>query len=234
MVPESAMRNPDWTGHVHDARSTSRLGLLRRPIWLLTGGIALLLLLAFGLLVYSSWQHARALDPLQHHLDFLAQAESADNLLRELVARAAQGETDPSLVQYVEGRLAALRRSGYQLDARSAGLMAQVDNALRASGEAGRDGLLNARLAMRRMLAAEMAAHKALLLDRQATAQREQRIALGLLVGLLMVSIPLGLRIRHNVIMPLETLGRLMTLMSRHDYTSAPTADGLIEGNKAA
>jgi signal transduction histidine kinase len=227
VVPESAIRNPDWTGARLDARPTPRIGLLHRPVWLLTGGMALLLLLAFGLLVYSSWQHARALDPLQRHLDFLAAAESADDLLRELVTRAKQDRPDPSLVQYVDGRLAALRRSGYQLDARSTDLMAQAHRQLSEAGPAGEypERLVDTRLTMRRMLAAEMAAHKALLDDRESTARREQRIALGLLVGLLMVSIPLGLRIRHNIILPLDTLGHLMTLMSRHDYTSAPTAE---------
>ena len=38
-----------------------------------------------------------------------------------------------------------------------------------------------------------------------------------------MVLIPLGRRIRHNIIGPLDTLGNLMTLMSRQDYTSAST-----------
>jgi len=78
---------------------------------------------------------------------------------------------------------------------------------------------------MRKVLANEMDAQKVLLREKRAVSRREQHIALGLLAGLLMVLIPLGRRIRHNIIGPLDTLGNLMTMMSRQDYTSAPTTN---------
>jgi two-component system NtrC family sensor kinase len=234
VVPESALRDTEWTrARSRETRLQPRIGLLRRPVWLLTGGIALLLLLAFGLLVYSSWQHARGLDPLEKHLDFVATAESIDDLLRELILQTQTAPPDLSLIRHAQRQLAALRRSSSELDARSVDRMSAVEGTL-ASLEADappratpdlQGSLVMARLTMRRVLAAEIAAHNSLLVKNRSDARREQHIALGLVFGLLMVSIPLGLRIRHNIITPLDTLGHLMTLMSRHDYTSAPTTD---------
>lgn len=213
-------------GHAMQAKT----GLLHRPVWLLTGGIALLLLLAFGLLLYSSWRHDRELEPIQRHLDYIAAIESADQLLRGLAEEAARGAPAPSSVAYVGAWLARVQGSDAHLDPRSPGLIATArqgfaefepgfENGAAVAGAALRD----TRLLMRKVLAGELAAQKALVLEKRATARREQHIALGLLAGLLMVLIPLGRRIRHNIIGPLDTLGDLMALMSRQDYTSAPT-----------
>ena len=208
----------------------ARTGLLHRPVWLLTGGIALLLLLAFGLLLYSSWRHDRELEPIQRHLDFIAAVESTDQLLRGLADEAARGGADPSSVQYVSTRLARLQASGAHLDPRSIDLIGEARQGFAAfergaASGAGAATLRDTRLLMRKVLAGELAAQEALVLEKRATARREQHIALGLLAGLLMVLIPLGRRIRHNIIGPLDTLGGLMALMSRQDYTSAPTGN---------
>lgn len=206
-----------------------RTGLLHRPVWLLTGGIALLLLLAFGLLLYSSWRHDRELEPIARHLDYIVMVESTDQLLRVLAEEVLRDGPDPSLAEYIAARLEHLRDSDAFLHARSgeltgatlAGMQAFVNDARTAPPDFTR--LRDARLLMRKVLANEMEAQKTLVLERRAASRREQHIALGLLAGLLMVLIPLGRRIRHNIIGPLDTLGSLMTLMSRQDYTSAPT-----------
>jgi two-component system NtrC family sensor kinase len=216
--------------HVDDSH-LERTGVLHRPVWLLTGGIALLLLLAFGLLLYSSWRHDRELEPIAHHLDFVAMVESTDQLLRVLADEVMRGELDSSLVDYISARLEQLRdskaflhpRSGELTSATLAGMHAFLNEAGPGKGEMTR--LRDARLLMRKVLANEMDAQKALLMEKRAVSRREQHIALGLLAGLLMVLIPLGRRIRHNIIRPLDTLGNLMTLMSRQDYTSAPTSN---------
>lgn len=207
----------------------SRTGLLHRPVWLLTGGIALLLLLAFGLLLYSSWRHDRELEPIERHLDYIATVDSIDNLLRALEREGVASANGLSDVEYVQGLLTRLQASGAALAADSPARVQNVRNAL-AVLEDGAPGdiaalLRDGRLLMRKVLAAELAAQDALILEKRATARREQQIALGLLAGLLMVLVPLGIRIRQNIIRPLDTLGRLMTLMSRQDYTSAPTSN---------
>ena len=203
-----------------------RTGRLHGPVWLLTGGIALLLLLAFGLLLYSSWRHDRELEPIARHLDYVAMVESTDQLLRVLADEVLRDGPDPSLIDYITTRLERLRdsdaflhpRSGELTGATLAGMQAFVSDT-----PADFTRLRDARLLMRKVLANEMEAQKTLVLERRAVSRREQHIALGLLAGLLMVMIPLGRRIRHNIIGPLDTLGNLMTLMSRQDYTSAPT-----------
>jgi signal transduction histidine kinase len=214
-----------------DDTNLERASVLHRPVWLLTGGIALLLLLAFGLLLYSSWRHDRELEPVSHHLDYVTMVESTDQLLRVLADEVQRGKLDTSLVTYVSTRLEQLRdssaflhpRSGELTGATLAGMRDFMDEAGRGATEFAR--LRDARLLMRKVLANEMDEQKALLADKRATSRREQHIALGLLAGLLMVMIPLGRRIRHNIIRPLDTLGDLMALMSRQDYTSAPTTN---------
>lgn len=204
----------------------AKMGLLHRPVWLLTGGIALLLLLAFGLLLYSSWRHDRELAPLQYHLDHIAAIESADQLLRGAADKAARGTPDASSLAYTGAWLHQLQESTAGLDPRSAEL---IGAARRHFADFEREplpsspALRDARLLIRKVLVGELDAQESLLVEKRAAARREQHIALGLLAGLLMVLIPLGRRIRHNIIGPLDTLGNLMTLMSRQDYTSAST-----------
>lgn len=205
-------------------------GLLHRPVWLLTGGIALLLLLAFGLLLYSSWRHDRELEPIERHLAYLAVLESTDQLMQGAIDKATRGVSDRTALTYLDEVLTRLKGSNDHLDPRSSELVAAAQDGLigftRSAGEAPEIAvarLRDARLLMRKALASELAAQNSIVIDKRAAARREQHIALGLLAGLLMVLIPLGRRIRHNIIGPLDTLGNLMTLMSQQDYTSAPT-----------
>ena len=101
----------------------AKTGLLHRPVWLLTGGIALLLRLAFGLLLYSAWRHDRELAPLQYHLDHIAAIESADQLLRGAADKAARGTPDASSLAYTGAWLHQLQESTAGLDPRSAELI---------------------------------------------------------------------------------------------------------------
>lgn len=208
----------------------AKTGLLHRPVWLLTGGIALLLLLAFGLLLYSSWRHDRELEPIERHLAYLGVVESTDQLMQGVIDKAVRGAVDQASLDYLDDMLARLHDSSGYLDPRSSELVSAAQEGFvafsRAAGampETAVARLRNARLLMRKALATELAAQKSLVIDKRAAARREQHIALGLLAGLLMVLVPLGRRIRHNIIGPLDTLGNLMTLMSQQDYTSAPT-----------
>ncbi len=204
----------------------AKAGLLHRPVWLLTGGITLLLLLAFGLLLYSSWRHDRELAPLQQHLDHIAAVEAADQLLRGIADKATRGAPDASSLTYTDLWLRRLQESDPGLNPHAQPLITEARDRFAAFEQAPHPSsaaLRDARLLIRKVLVGELIAQETLLLEKRASARREQHIALGLLAGLLMVLIPLGRRIRHNIIGPLDTLGHLMALMSRQDYTSAST-----------
>ncbi|MDR2876946.1 MAG: hypothetical protein LBV36_02755 [Chromatiales bacterium] len=208
--------------------SSAKTGLLHRPVWLLTGGIALLLLLAFGLLLYSSWRHDRELDPLERHLSYLSALESADQRIQDIIDKATLGNADQAALASLHEAMRRLNNSNGYLNPRSHELISAAQEGLTrfsrsAEPAAAVTHLNSARLLMRKALASEFDTQQTIMIDKRAAARREQHIALGLLIGLLMVLIPLGRHIRHHIIRPIDTLGNLMTLMSEQDYTCAPT-----------
>mgnify|MGYP000144331335 CR=1 FL=1 len=87
--------------------------LLARPVWLLAAGVAVLLLLGFGLLFYSSLRHDVQLRPLQAHLRYLSALEDLDTRLRASEAVGSENAETPragELTEEIE-RLIIERRS---------------------------------------------------------------------------------------------------------------------------
>src|SRR5690606_32728164 len=121
-----------------------------------------------------------------------ATVDSVDNLIRGLAEQSNRGTSDPSSAEYVRGLMVRLQQSGAALDPGSDALVETALHAVIGIMEhppaEGRtpDDLRDARLLMRKVMAAELAAQKALVLEKRDTARREQHIALGLLVGLLL------------------------------------------------
>jgi signal transduction histidine kinase len=198
--------------------------LLARPVWLLSGGVAILLLLGFGLLFYSSWRHDVQLQPIQQHLQFIAAIEAADEQLRGLSVRYAGSDSGILPVAVVDGvqqLIAELQTNDKHLHPDSPSQLDFASRQLRAFDGTAAYPLDEASQALRDTLAAELTAHSVLMSEVRSMAQRELRITLGILVGLLLFTIPLSVIVRRRIIMPLDDLGYLMALLSRHGYTSA-------------
>lgn len=192
--------------------------LLARPVWLLAGGVAVLLLLGFALLFYSSLRHDVQLRPLQEHLRYIAALEELDTRLRAWPDVATITPADGLPRQDPVELLARLAGSGAgNFHIETPRRLAALDQRLRATGAA--DGAA-ARI-LREVIAAEVAAHSDYLEKTRLNAERELRITLGILIGLLLFTIPLGIVVRRRIFAPLDNLGHLMTLLSKHDYASA-------------
>lgn len=198
--------------------------MFARPVWLLSGGVAGLLLLAFGLLLYSSWRHDAQLRPIQRHTGYIEAIEVMDDDLRGLAVEFVQPDPDrfdPSQLYILDRQLKALANAGLHLGADTPTRIAVAQRHLAGFDGSSRRPLDEARGVLRGVLAAELAAHGVLMSDSRAMAQRELRVTLGILAALALLAIPLSLLVRQRILVPLSNLGYLMTLLSRHGYTSA-------------
>lgn len=198
--------------------------MFAQPVWLLAGGVAVLLLLAFGLLLYSSWRHDMQLRPIQRHLGYVAAIEVMDDDLRGLAVKfmtPGPDRFDPSQPYILDRQLRELATAGLHLDADTPARIAAAQRHLAGFDGSARRPLDETLGVLRGALAAELTAHGLLMSDSRAMAQRELRITLGILAGLALFAIPLSLLVRQRILVPLDNLGYLMTLLSRHGYTSA-------------
>lgn len=198
--------------------------LLARPVWLLSGGVAILLLLGFGLLFYSSWRHETQLQPIQMHVRFIAEIEAADEQLRGLSLQYSDSESGylyPDSLDGVEQLVAELQANAMHLHPDTSAQLALASRQLKSFNGTAIYPLDEASHALRDTLASELTAHSVLMAESRILAQRELRITLGILVGLILLTIPLSVIVKRRIIMPLDNLGYLMTLLSRHGYTSA-------------
>lgn len=200
---------------------------MARPVWLLSTGVATLLLLGFGLLFYSAWRHDIHLRPIQSHLDFIAAIEAVDNQLRTLQTDAASDRhlLYPDRLSEIERELGALSNGKYTpLHTDTRVRLQSARRLVHDTGENSAHSLVAVRRILKEILTSEIDAHNDYMRDIRRSAERELRITLGILVGLVLFTIPLGVVVKRRILAPLENLGYLMTLLSRHDYTSASAA----------
>lgn len=196
--------------------------LLARPVWLLSGGVAVLLLLGFGLLFYSAWRHDVQLRPIQWHMYYLADIDAANKQLRSLAVNYAASDpdpdhADPSLLHSIRQQLDIVETMNRHLDPETPTRLALAGYQLDNFDGSARYPLDEALRAMRETLAGELDAHAVLMADIRAGVQRELRITLGILVGLVLFTLPLGMLVKQRILAPLDNLASLMMLLSRHD-----------------
>jgi nitrogen fixation/metabolism regulation signal transduction histidine kinase len=202
--------------------------LLARPVWVLSGGVGVLLLLGFALLFYSVWRHEIQLRPIELHMRYIADIDTVNNELWSLGGRhAAPGHppVDPSRLYRVRRQLDDLVRVGRHLHPETPERLARAERRIQ-----GFDGTVSAPLdealdAIRDTLAAELGSHGELMAEIRTRVQRELRITSGILLGLLLFTLPLSVLVRKRIMAPLDNLASLMMLLSRHDYTSATVND---------
>ncbi|MCC6207436.1 MAG: hypothetical protein IT488_04730 [Gammaproteobacteria bacterium] len=205
------------------------MGFLRKPVWILTGSVALMLLVAFGLLFYSSWRHDRELEPIERHLAHLAEIQGIDEALRSLIVEyvvVSPAPIDASRVSAINDKLNDLLTFDKSLYPETNGNLAMVIQRLKPFGEGeGHNNLsgllMEALQTIRKIMREELAAHKYRIEQKRKLAQIDRYIALGLLVGLLIIAFPLAILVRRRVTTPIETMDFLMSMMTRQTYVSA-------------
>ena len=199
--------------------------LLARPVWLLAGGVAILLLLGFGLLFYSALRHDVQMRPLQSHLHDVAALQALDTRLRSFTegrgpAAIGEGLSGVRPAIELESVVDALTMAdGRYFHPETPARLASIGQLLRAPDQA--SALPRAEGVLRDIITSETAAHGEYLARTRLDGERELRITLGILIGLLLFTIPLGIVVRRRILAPLDNLGHLMNLLSKHDYASA-------------
>ncbi len=211
------------------------MGFLHKPVWLLTVSVAFMLLVAFGLLFYNSWRHDRELAPIQRHLNYIADVQTIDDAMRALIVEyvvAYPNPIDVSAVDRIHEQLDRLLESGNSLDPASNDRITTIVRQLEVFREMNEDMehdgmlsmLMNSMQIMRGTMLGELSAHRSLIERKRKAASDDKYVALGLLAGQIVVAFPLGLLVRRRISRPIDTMGFLMSLMTRQHYVSAYTA----------
>ncbi len=202
--------------------------LLIRAVWLLSWTVALLLLMSLGLLLYSSWRYVERIDPIERHLQYLAQVDTVEENLRHALIQLLEsdaGTLDPQARRELPQQLGRLRQATANLVTTSPDKLAYAREQLSQFDRLNRFHLDDALRAVREVGNDELTAHQSMVRAFAVEAGRAQRIAVGLAAALLLVSLLLWLNARQRIIAPLKNLGHLMTSLARRDYTSAPVDD---------
>lgn len=201
---------------------------LTRSVWMLSGAALFLLLLSLGLLLYSTWRYVERIEPIQLHLQYLTRIEIAESDVRTQLINLLASETgylNPAELNTLRKQINDLRTIDMQLAAATSSALAYAHKQLTAFDGKSQYLLDEALFALRGALNQELAAHQAMVGMFQTEAQRGQRIAIGLAIGLLVISALLWAMVRQRILNPLNKLTAQMSLLSRRDYSELPIED---------
>lgn len=196
-----------------------------RPVWLPTGVSTLLLMLSLTLLVGMSWQNLQRLQPVHEHLAQLSSLQQTGLRLEELLVD--QLADDPVVDT---GNLQRVREDITRIIALDTQLVPATQHNLEAARNAladfnldnnPREALIASLTRIRRVTAAEAAAHDRLMSGVRGDTALEFRIATAMLVALPLVAVATVFLMRRRIFQPLNELGSLMTLLARQDYNPA-------------
>jgi signal transduction histidine kinase len=186
---------------------------------LLTACTMLLALLVFGVITWRGMQH---FGPIQQHTDSLTRLQQAGLRLEELTIRGFNGDkADAKEIDSLRRDLAVIAGRDVYLAPQTPQQLAAVETALSHLNGDRQAALFSAVTRIRRVLAAETAAHGRLLDD-----VRHDLIleftgiggAVLLLGGLGMLTL---VRMRRRIFGPLNTLEQLLVLLAKRDYSLA-------------
>lgn len=207
----------------------ARLPLFRsvKLLALLTAGTLLLALLSFGAITWRGMQH---FGPIQAHIESLNHLQQAGLRLEELTIQnigkdqdLGDGSPAAAEIDALRHDLAAIAGRDSYLSPDTPRRLAEVQTILAKRDGEGQGALFSAVTAIRRVLAAETAAHDRLLGDVRHDLVLEFT---GIGAAVLLLG-ALGLltlfRMRRHVFGPLNTLEQLLALLAKRDYSLATT-----------
>jgi len=202
--------------------------LLLGVVWVLVIGIVL------ALLVILSSRDVQRLAPLSRHIAYVAELDSIrDALDRRFIPRESVSALDRQFIARSIDTLERLALDESALSQESSGFIRGAAAALRepqredASAAVGGEAqaLSEALALLRKVLRAERSAHKELLRELTADAERQLQATVILAVVIPVATLAFLVFFRRRILVPLNDLGYLIGLLSRKDYASAMTDD---------
>ncbi|PLX59931.1 sensor histidine kinase [Sedimenticola selenatireducens] len=212
--------------------------LLMRSVWLLSGVALLLLFVSQGLLIYSAWDYAARIKPIQQHMDYLRMLEVADFDIRTKLVNLLDSESgflDPDETARQTEQLRDLIIFRTSLAKPTSDALNYALTQLEAFDGRDQVALRKSMSAMRSALNQELNAHQSLISSFYMNAERKQRFAIGLAFGFLIISVMLWAMVRQRIVLPLSKLTDQMMLLTRRDYSELevedadPMLSGIIE-----
>ncbi len=205
---------------------THSANFLFRPVWLLSGVAAFLIVLSLGLFIFSTWRHYDSINMTQLHIHYLKNIETADFEARTKLIRlleSERGHLNPGDLSTLDAQLQELLGSAANLEQTTPNVIRHALDRVREFDGTSRHRLDETLYDLRIALNQELMAHQQLVADLQSQAQRGWRIALGLALGILLTSALLWAMARQRILNPLAKLAEQMTLLARSDYSELPS-----------
>ena len=210
----------------HNAETYGVNFVLTRSVWLLSGVAAVLIALSLGLFIFSSWRHTSSIDTLQLHMHYLRNIELTDFEARTKLIKLLESETrqlNPADLDSLVTQLQELLNSAANIEQTTADIFRHALVRAREFDGTSRYQLDETLYDLRLALNQELVAHQNLVASLQTEAQRGWRIALGLALGILLISALLWAMARQRILTPLDRLAEQMALLARSDYSELPS-----------
>jgi two-component system NtrC family sensor kinase len=199
--------------------------LVLRSIVLPLAAIGALLLLALGVLLITSWNSLRLLEPVQQHLEQLARLRDAEQQLEELLIGPA--DSAPAVaaqdVRALQAKFAQLVAADGYLDPATPERLRAAHAAL---GELANDAnppkaeLLAVLGGLLEVLTLERRAHGTLVTNLSQEVSTEFTMAAAVLIGVLLSDILILTLLRRRIFLPLKNLHDLLARLARRDYST--------------
>ena len=196
--------------------------LLTRSVWWLSGIALFLVLLSQGLVVYSAWDYAEKIRPIQQHLNYLGKIELADFELRKKLVKLLDSKTgylSPHEIEEQADQIRDLIAIQENLVEGTTASLEYASNQLPRFDGSDQVPLRNALSAMRSAINQELLAHRDSLSAVSSTAREKFATALILAGGFLLIALSLWAMVRLRILLPLNKLMDQMMQLARRDYT---------------
>jgi C4-dicarboxylate-specific signal transduction histidine kinase len=201
--------------------------LLYRPVWLLVAITGVFLAVSLGVLLVTSWNGVNRLQPIRRHMEQLSRLQEAGLDLQELLVDHLDGDKPIETA-----KLKVLRQEVEDIIALDSHLVPTSPVLLREAqaifGDLARDprqALIAILAQIRKVLSVETRAHANLVAEVDRATALEFDIVVATIIVLPSLALLTFFLLRRRVLVPLSTLGRLLTLLGRRDYTPMPAED---------
>jgi two-component system, NtrC family, sensor kinase len=207
-------------------RSAMNRFLFRR-LWGYVGTSAFLVALALATLVVVAWRSLDRFAPIHTHLDHVQRLQKTTLDLERLLDRSLRAgqPIDPAALRSLGANISELAEFEGSL---ALGTQERLEKASKRAGAPGVDttaAVVAIVESLQRVLFAETAAHDELVQGVERDTRIELLTAMGLGIALPVTAVFLLFSVRKRYLAPLDNLSELMTLLSRQDYRTVPTAD---------
>jgi two-component system, NtrC family, sensor kinase len=201
--------------------------LLYRPVWLPVTIASVFLAVSLGVLLVTSWNSVNRLQPVRRHMEQLSRLQEAGLNLQEMLVGHLGGNKpiETAKLEVLRQEVGDIIALDSHLVPTSPVLLREAQATLGDLAGDPREALIAVLAQIRKVVTLETRAHNELVAEINRAAALEFDIVVATIIILPSLALLTFFLVRKRVLVPLSTLGRLLTMLGRRDYTPMPAED---------